>query len=525
MLYIGDRSYQAIAGPPVLEPRLSIAMSRMIHYGMKCIFTLICTLTLSDLVAQSGVTVAPRVFLGGPYDSGTMLMSDALRVTGLLPLQEPYTTLGFAMLGGGGVSMSPSILSVTGNNAIVDWVLVELRHATDPMWVVTSVCALVQRDGDVVATNGVSPVAFSTMPAGNYFVAVRHRNHLGVMTASTLALTMATTQLDLTLPGTAVYGVNARMDMGGTMALWPGDANMDGVVMYAGIGNDRDAILAAVGGVIPTNVLTNVYTSEDVNMDGLVKYVGLNNDRDVVLQTIGGVLPTATLGQQVPVGTYAYSVPGTGVVDVNGNNYPTIIFGNGQEWMAENLRAISYANGEPIPISIGPVSSTGDYCCDHELDPASGALYGKLYSCYTVTDERGLCPSGWHVPNDLEWRMLESMLGMPTAQLEVEGYRGYTENVGGKLMAVSPLWDAPNLEATNESGFSALPGAMLLWTSMGWIFPTTGADGNWWTSSMFPDSGPSVFVGWARRVEANGTSVVRVSEDAGHGLSVRCIRN
>jgi uncharacterized protein (TIGR02145 family) len=524
MLYIGDRSYQAITGPLVLGPRLSIAMSLMIHYGMKCIFTLICTLTLSGLVAQSGVTVAPRVFLGGPYDSGTMLMSDALRVTGLLPLQEPYTTLGFAMLGGGGVSTSPSILSATGNNAIVDWALVELRHATDQSWVVASRCALVQRDGDVVATNGSMPVSFG-LPAGDYYVAVRHRNHLGVITANTVALSATPSLVDLTLPSTAVFGTNARKNVDGTMVLWPGDANMDGEVKYVGNGNDRDAILAAIGGVIPTTVLTNVYQSEDVNMDGLVKYVGLNNDRDVVLQTIGGVVPTATLDQQLPAGTYAYSVPGPGVVDVNGNNYPTIILGNGQEWMAENLRTISYANGEPIPISIGPVSSTGDYCCDHELDPASGALYGKLYSCYTVTDPRGLCPSGWHVPSDHEWRMLESMLGMPTAQLGTEGYRGYAENVGGKLMAISPLWDVPNVEATNESGFSALPGAMLLWTSMGWIFSTTGADGNWWTSSMFLDSGPSAFVGWARRVEANGTSVVRVSEDAGHGLSVRCIRN
>ncbi len=491
---------------------------------MKHVLAFTCILTLTGLLAQSGIMVSPRVFLGGPYDPSTTLMSDALRSQGLVPLLEPYSALGFAMLGGDGASTNTSVLSTTGNNAIVDWVLVELRHATDQSWVVSSRCALVQRDGDVVATNGSMPVSFG-LPAGDYYVAVRHRNHLGVITANTVALSATPSLVDLTLPGTAVFGTSARKNVAGTMVLWPGDANMDGEVKYVGNGNDRDAILAAIGGVIPTTVLSNVYQSEDVNMDGLVKYVGLNNDRDVVLQTIGGAVPTATLDQQLPAGTYAYSVPGPGVADINGNNYPTIIFGNGQEWMAENLRTINYANGEPIPISIGPISSTGDYCSDHDADPANGAIYGKLYSCYTVTDPRGLCPSGWHVPNDLEWRMLESMLGMPTAQLGLEGYRGDVENVGGKLMAVSPLWDSPNVEATNESGFTALPGAMLLWTSMGWVFPGTGADGNWWTSSMFLDNGTSILVGWARRVEANGTSVVRGSEDAGFGLSVRCIRN
>ena len=315
---------------------------------MKHVLAFTCTLTLTGLLAQSGIMVSPRVFLGGPYDPGTTLMSDALRSQGLVPLQEPYTALGFSLLGGGGASTSAPVLSATGNNAIVDWVLVELRHATDQSWVIASRCALVQRDGDVVATNGSMPVSFG-LPAGDYYVAVRHRNHLGVITANTVALSATPSLVDLTLPGTAVFGTNARKNVAGTMVLWPGDANMDGEVKYVGNGNDRDAILAAIGGVVPTNVLNNVYMPEDVNMDGMVKYVGLNNDRDVILQTIGGVVPTATLDQQVPVGTYAYSVPGSGVTDINGTNYPTIIFGNGQEWMAANLATANYANGDPIP--------------------------------------------------------------------------------------------------------------------------------------------------------------------------------
>jgi hypothetical protein len=70
--------------------------------------------------------------------------------------------------------------------------------------------------------------------------------------------------------------------------------------MYVGAGNDRDAILIAVGGGTPSNTVSNVYDRRDVNLDGSIKYTGVNNDRDVILQTIGGTVPTATRTQQMP---------------------------------------------------------------------------------------------------------------------------------------------------------------------------------------------------------------------------------
>ncbi|MBP7450711.1 MAG: hypothetical protein KA817_11800, partial [Flavobacteriales bacterium] len=101
------------------------------------------------------VAVSPRVFLQGPYDSGTQTMSDALRTAALVPSIEPYTALGYAhVAGGGGTSVLPSVLAATGNNAIVDWVVVELRNTTSPYAVVATKSALVQRDGDVVAASG-----------------------------------------------------------------------------------------------------------------------------------------------------------------------------------------------------------------------------------------------------------------------------------------------------------------------------------------------------------------------------------
>lgn len=247
------------------------------------------------------VLLSPRAYLGGVYAAGSPPMSDALRTQGRLPLLEPYSALGYAHTGtGGGEVVQPSTLLVTGNNAIVDWVLVELRQASGAGAVVASRSALLQRDGDVVAPNGTSPLAFHVPSGGSYRIALRHRNHLGVMSASPITITTTTSTLNFTAPATATFGTNAQNNMSGVMVLWPGNVNFDGVVKYVGPNNDRDPILQAIGGSVPTNTVSNVYSGRDVNLDGVIRYVGANNDRDVILQTVGGSVPTATRVQQLP---------------------------------------------------------------------------------------------------------------------------------------------------------------------------------------------------------------------------------
>jgi hypothetical protein len=227
-------------------------------------------------------------------------MNDVLRTSALLPLTEPYTAAGYTFTGAHGLSTtSSSALLVTGPNAIVDWVVAELRSGTSPANVLASRPALVQRDGDVVAPDGTSPLTFN-MALGNYHMAVRHRNHLGVMTAAPVALTGTPTTIDMTLPGTPVYGTNARVNVNGVMCFWPGDVNFDGVTRYTGGANDRDPVLLAIGGATPTNVVNGVYSSRDINLDGTIRYTGANNDRDIILQTIGGSVPTAVRVGQVP---------------------------------------------------------------------------------------------------------------------------------------------------------------------------------------------------------------------------------
>lgn len=247
------------------------------------------------------VLVSPRVYLGGAFSAASPTMGAVLRTLPRFPRVEPYSAMGYVHAGtGGGEMVSPAAMLMTGNNAIVDWVVVELREAGGSGAVVASRAALVQRDGDVVAANGASPVAFYVPSGSAYRIAVRHRNHLGVMTATPRTLSTTPTSVDFGLSTTTTYGTNARNTVNGTMVLWPGDVNDDGSVKYAGSANDRDEVLVAIGGIIPTNVVNNVYDTRDVNLDGNISYAGSNNDRDVILQSIGGVVPTAVRSQQLP---------------------------------------------------------------------------------------------------------------------------------------------------------------------------------------------------------------------------------
>ncbi|MCC7502761.1 MAG: redoxin domain-containing protein, partial [Flavobacteriales bacterium] len=247
------------------------------------------------------INVDVRVLLEGPYNASTGLMNDGLRALGLVPTTEPYTGLGYAHVGGGGETTTPAVLAVSGNDAIVDWVLLELRDAIDPSIIVASRSALLQRDGDVVDTDGTSAVSLP-IDQGDYHVAVRHRNHLGVMTANMVALSFSATTVDFTSASTITYGTDARKastEVIPVLQLWAGDVTFDHIVKYTGQTNDRDPILLTIGGLVPTNT-TGGYHTSDVNLDGTVKYTGSMNDRDPILITIGGVVPTNVRLEQLP---------------------------------------------------------------------------------------------------------------------------------------------------------------------------------------------------------------------------------
>jgi hypothetical protein len=269
----------------------------------------ICQGSQSVYEATSGFTttgapceVAPpillsmKVLLEGPYRTANGLMTDSLRVKGLIPLTEPYGALGLAVTGA--TSITSGVLAVAGNNAIVDWVVVELRNPASMSAVVERKAALLQRDGDVVALDGTSALGFCSA-AGSYHVAVRHRNHQGCMTVLGITLGNTATSVDLTASGTGTYGTNARKQVGTVMALWMGNATGDTMLMYTGAGNDRDPILTAVGSTTPNNSVTG-YLRTDLTLDGQVKYTGSENDRDPILTNVGSTTPNNVRVEQLP---------------------------------------------------------------------------------------------------------------------------------------------------------------------------------------------------------------------------------
>lgn len=259
-------------------------------------------------LSGSGTRLSAKAWLDGAFVPAQNLMRDDLRAAGYLPLNEPNSAI--FLDAPGGETVQPSVLAVTGNNAIVDWVRVELHLGPYPEGNTTLVArrnALIQRDGDIVDVDGVSPVTFATGP-GNYHVVLRHRNHLPVMQTFAVPLNATATVLDFRASSLSCYTRPApyadlpRKTVGTTRTLWSGNVEQGALVIkglyYVGQFNDRDPILQAVGGSTPTATITG-YHRADVNLDGMVKYVGTDNDRDPILLNIGGATPTAVRVSQV----------------------------------------------------------------------------------------------------------------------------------------------------------------------------------------------------------------------------------
>ena len=244
-------------------------------------------------VLPSTRSLPVKVFLYGPYNVASGVMSDGLRLRNLIPTAEPYAGLGFARAGGGGETTTAAVLAVIGNTAVVDWVLVELRDSSNPATIITTKAALLLRNGLVKAVDGTSDISFTGLTQSSYFVAVRHRNHLGAMTASAVVLSANTPLQDFTtLTAAQVNGANARRAVGSVFALWAGNATGDNKVQAAGPSNDLSAIASVVlnpaygNNNLVRNWKVAGYRNTDVNMDGDTVASGANNDAAVVVNSV-----------------------------------------------------------------------------------------------------------------------------------------------------------------------------------------------------------------------------------------------
>ena len=248
-----------------------------------------------DGVFQSVISVNLKVYLQGPY-SGSGLMTRTLNTNSLIPLNSntAYSTSTY------GYTAS----TVTGipNSDIVDWVLVELRTGTASGTKVATRAAFLKSDGTIVDTNGVSPVIFAGLGDGNYYVVVRHRNHLAIMSAAAIPLSNNSAFYDFSTSQSQAYGTNSMKDLSSGAApygMWMGDVNSDGVVKYNLGSNDRLLIYNRIGNA-GFNVNVAGYYNEDINMDGLVKYNLSNNDRLLIYNVIGNSGFNLTKSTQVP---------------------------------------------------------------------------------------------------------------------------------------------------------------------------------------------------------------------------------
>ena len=161
------------------------------------------------------------VALQGPYDSGTGLLSPDLNTGAYLPTLEPYTAMGWHS---GSETTTSSVLATY---PVVDWVLVELRDRNDAATIVETAVGLLLENGAIVDLDGVSPLPFDA-GTNSYFVAIRHRNHLAVMTLNPVDLTAS---MVVDFRSTPLYGgANAAKDIGGVQVLWAGDATSDGAI-------------------------------------------------------------------------------------------------------------------------------------------------------------------------------------------------------------------------------------------------------------------------------------------------------
>lgn len=271
-----------------------------------------------DLYAMNRFLLSKlKVFLQGAFNGTDM--NDNLRAgTNLIPLSDPYRaapySATFTHVNNPVVEVANASVfanaALTADN-IVDWVYLELRDnsGVNPgATIIQTRAALVQRDGDVVDIDGVSPVYFKNLDAGaTYTVAVRHRNHLGIATdpvanLQSLNETTPGSPTDFTTMADAqIFGTSgAFTTSAGKTLLWGGNANFNTNTRFNGISNDKDYLLTTILGGNGAAVISNTYSAGDLNMNRVARFNGISNDKDFLLTTVLGGAGATVRSQALP---------------------------------------------------------------------------------------------------------------------------------------------------------------------------------------------------------------------------------
>ncbi len=252
-------------------------------------FSSIGTFAVGDYY-YGGLTVNLKVFLAGAYNTTNHNMDNTLNTAGLIPTTDPY-----------GMGTSASVPS-----GAVDWVKIIFRDGNSSTTLLDSVAKFVNQSGQIINADG-SNMSVTGLEKGSYYISIHHRNHLPVMSASTVNLSAASPSFDFSsalaqawADATVTSNVAMKEVESGVWGLWEGDATQDGTISYNGAGNDRSSVLSAVGVSTPGNTVTSTYSVNDVNMDGSVIYNGAGNDRSTILNVVGVSTPGVVYSQHIP---------------------------------------------------------------------------------------------------------------------------------------------------------------------------------------------------------------------------------
>jgi uncharacterized protein (TIGR02145 family) len=219
------------------------------------------------------------------------------------------------------------------------------------------------------------------------------------------------------------------------------------------------------------------------------------------------------------------------ITDIDGNIYPIVEIGE-QTWMAENLKVTHYADGSAIPLmeseaAWAALSDSSKAYCWYNNSTALGDIYGGLYTWAAAmkgsassrenpSKVQGVCPDGWHVPSDTEWIQMEIFLGMSSEEADDYENRG---TIGGSLRETGNVHWGVNVEATNISGFTALPAGI---RSANGQFAHLGYGTSFLTSTTSEDDNTLIL---NRYIYATITAVARNPVKKARGFSVRCIKD
>jgi uncharacterized protein (TIGR02145 family) len=381
----------------------------------------------------------------------------------------------------------------------------------------------------VVGTVNADVLSFSDTgltPSTTYTYRVYAYNAVGNSLTYTNEVTLTTTVL-LTLPTLTTTAASSitqtAASSGGNISSAGGAAITTRGVCWSTSANPTIALTTKTTDGTGIGAFTSNLTGLSANTTYYVRAYATNSQGTAY----GNEISFTTLQNST-----AINVPGPNVTDIDGYVYQSVT-NCGLTFTKQNLNVSKYSDGTPIPQVTDPTQwtnlTTGAWCY-YNNDPANNVTYGKLYNWYAVAGiydaasaanpalRKKLAPTGWHIPSDVEWSNLINCLD-PNA----DGGTNNNNIAGGKMkstgaiQAGTGLWQSPNTDATNASGFTGLPAGTRF---LNGSFSGIGNYGYFWSSSVYFSTGA-----WFRFLSYADGNAVRNFTDNYKGVSVRCIKD